>query len=79
MFVVGGNPVLIVPGGSAGARAYDGAGTDLADGDRPDFESDTDRAVLADGTELPRLVVDQGLWFAWFGNNPNTDWWPRQG
>ena len=28
--------------------------------------------------ELTRLVVDQGLWFAWFGNNPNTDWWPRQ-
>ena len=79
VFVVGGNPILVVPSGSAGARAYDGAGTDLADGDRPDFESDGDRAVLADGTELPRLIVDQGLWFAWFGNNPTTDWWPREG
>ena len=76
VFVVGGEPRLVVPN-SAGARVYDGAGTELADGDQPEVTSDDDRAVLADGTELPRLPVNQGLWFAWFGNNPTTDWWPR--
>ena len=79
VFVVGDHPVLVVPNGSAGARVYDGVATSLADGDRPGFDADTERAVLDDGTELPRLAVNQGLWFAWFGNNPSTDWWPRSG
>lgn len=78
VFGVGDRLVLLVPTSSAGARAYDAAGTDLVDGDSPVTTStDGEQALLADGSELPRLVVDQGLWFAWFGNNPKTDWWPR--
>ena len=80
VFVVGDGAFLVVPNGSAGARVYDASGTDLADGDRPDVDAaGTETVVLADGTELPRLAINQGLWFAWFGNNPTTDWWPRQG
>lgn len=85
VFQVGDATILLVPNGSAGARAYDATGTGLADGDRPTVEANTDEAVLADGTAtagstvLPRLTADQGFWFAWFGNNPETDWWPRQG
>lgn len=79
VFVVGDRPLLVVPNGTAGARVYDGGATTLTDGDRPGFEADGERAVLDDGTELPRLAVNQGLWFAWFGNNPSTDWWPRSG
>lgn len=79
VFEVGGRSVLVVPSGSAGARVYDAVDTDLLDGDAPTItESDEDVAVLDDGAELPRLVVNQGLWFAWFGSNPETDWWPRQ-
>lgn len=76
-FTVGNTTVLVAPNGQAGARAYDATGTDLTVGPHPDVETTTDRAVLADGTVLPRLTVDQGFWFAWFGNNPATDWWPR--
>ncbi len=77
VFTVGDATILVAPNGPAGARAYDANGADLAAGDRPEVETTTDDAVLADGTALPRLVVDQGFWFAWFGNNPTTDWWPR--
>ena len=79
VFTVGSATVLVAPNGSAGARAYDASAAGLVDGDRPNVETDTERAVLDDGTELPRLTVDQGFWFAWFGNNPTTDWWPRRG
>jgi len=78
VFQVGAEVVLLVPTGSVGARAYDASDADLADGDTPTLtRSDEAVAVLDDGAELPRLVVDQGLWFAWFGNHPETDWWPR--
>ena len=80
VFVVGGDPVLVVPGAEVGVRVYDGSGLDLVDGDRPEVTtSDGDRAVLGDGATLPRAIVDQGFWFAWFGNHPTTDWWPRSG
>jgi hypothetical protein len=79
VFTVGEARILVAPNGPAGARAYDASGTDLADGQGPDADTNSERAVLADGTVLPRLIVNQGFWFAWFGNNPTTDWWPRQG
>ena len=79
VFEVGERQVLIIPTSSQGARAYDATGQGLGDGDAPNVvESDESVAVIDGGSELPRLVVDQGLWFAWFGNNPSTDWWPRQ-
>ncbi|MCP3855643.1 MAG: DUF3179 domain-containing protein [Actinomycetia bacterium] len=77
VFVAGDTPLLVVPNG-AGARVYDGSDLDLADGDRPEIITETSGGVeLADGSALPRLVVDQGFWFAWFNNHPNTQWWPR--
>lgn len=76
VFMAGDTPLLVVPTG-VGARVYDGTGLELADGDRPDVVSeDAAGATLADGTVLPRLVVDQGFWFAWFNNHPDTAWWP---
>ena len=91
LFVVGGRRFVVVPGEAVGARVYDGDGVAAIDDligevggvdgvtavEIDIAESDTERAVLADGSTLPRLVVDQGLWFAWFANNPTTDWWPR--
>lgn len=35
-----------------------------------------DSLTLQDGTELARLVSGQSFWFAWYGNFPDTDWWP---
>ncbi len=78
VFEVGGQAILLVPTGSAGARAYDASGTSLADGDAPSVvTADESTAILDDGSEVARMIVDQGLWFAWFGNHPETDWWPR--
>ena len=34
---------------------------------------------LSNGTVLPRLVSGQSFWFAWAGNHPDTEWWPRRG
>ena len=79
VFAVGDTLVLLVPNGAAGARAYDATDSGLVDGDNPEVEADIEVAVLSGGTTLPRLIVDQGFWFAWFGNNPTTDWWPRAG
>ncbi|MEM8922049.1 MAG: DUF3179 domain-containing (seleno)protein [Actinomycetota bacterium] len=77
-FTVGDRTLLVVPTSEAGARVYDATDAGLADGDRPrGVEADQEAATLSDGTRLPRLVAEQGLWFAWFGNHPETDWWPR--
>lgn len=78
VFASGDAAALVVPNDGGGARVYDATGAGLADGDSPEVDAGESSAVLADGTELPRLAVNQGLWFAWFGNNPTTDWWPRQ-
>lgn len=29
------------------------------------------------GTERERLLSGQSFWFAWYGEHPETDWWPR--
>lgn len=78
VFEVGGHPVLVIPTSSAGARVYDAVDTDLLEGDVPSIVSSNETSAVVDGgLELPRLAVNQGLWFAWFGGNPETDWWPR--
>ena len=57
-------------------QRVDGRATHV-DGDQPTVEaSDDASATLAGGEVLPRMVVEQGLWFAWFGNHPETDLWP---
>ena len=33
--------------------------------------------VLVDGMSLDRLVSGQSFWFAWYGNFPDTTWWPE--
>lgn len=78
VFEVGGQQVLVVPTSEAGVRVYDASGTGLAEGDEPTIaESGQESVTLDDGTTLERMVAEQGLWFAWFGNHTETDWWPR--
>jgi hypothetical protein len=78
---VGGSPVLFVSA-NGGGRAYEATeGLEVVDGE-PVFDGEPvtiseDLALLADGTELFRRVTGQSFWFAWFGNFPDTDWWPK--
>lgn len=77
VFVVGEQAVLFVPT-TNGARAYDAQGAGVVDGDVPDIaDADPERVVLADGTELERIVVAQTFWFAWFGDHQDTRTWPE--
>ena len=78
---VGGVPVLAVSA-NVGGRAYEAVdGLEVVDGE-PVFDGqpvtiNEDFAGLAGGTEMRRLVSGQSFWFAWFGNFPDTDWWPK--
>jgi hypothetical protein len=76
---VGGRPILVVPT-AAGARVYDAGGlADVVGGPPPGgvTAAGPDSAVLADGSRLPRLVSGQSFWFAWYGQHPDTVWWPE--
>ena len=78
---VGDRTVVFVASGN-GARVYESAdGIEAASGGvtfRGDEVAITEDAlVLPDGTGLARLVSGQSFWFAWYGNFPDTDWWPR--
>jgi hypothetical protein len=90
VFEVGDGAIVVLPIGATGARVYDATGTGLTDGATPEvIEADEETAVVAVGTGggsseagevvLSRLIANQGLWFAWFGSHPDTDWWPRSG
>jgi hypothetical protein len=75
---VGPRPILAVPT-VGGARVYDGRGLQGAVGGPPPggmSAAGPDSALLADGTRLPRLVSGQSFWFAWYGQHPDTTWWP---
>ncbi len=78
---VAGRPVVFVASEN-GARVYESAdGIEVLDGNVV-FEGAAvavteDSLTLSDGTELVRLVSGQSFWFAWYGNFPDTDWWPR--
>ena len=82
---VGGHPVLVVPG-AGGARVYD-AGEAVAARSLPVGEAvglpeqgTTPHAVtLAGGLVLPRIASGQSFWFAWYGQHPDTTWWPQDG
>ncbi|MGI9649112.1 MAG: DUF3179 domain-containing protein [Acidimicrobiia bacterium] len=74
-------PVVFVASGN-GARVFEGIeGLALVEGSvRFEGEAVTvgeDALTLPDGTELPRLVSGQSFWFAWYGNYPDTTWWPQ--
>lgn len=78
---VGDRPVVFVASGN-GARVFEGAeGLEVVDGsvlfEGSAVSVDEDVLTLPDGTELPRLVSGQSFWFAWYGNFPDTGWWPR--
>ena len=74
-------PVVFVASGN-GARAFEGVdGLEVVDGSVL-FEGvavtvGEEALTLSDGTELPRLVSGQSFWFAWYGNFPDTTWWPQ--
>ncbi len=78
---LGGAPVVLVAS-EGGARAYQGAaGLEVLEGEIL-FEGELvtageDALVLPDGTELARLISGQSFWFAWYGNFPDTEWWPQ--
>jgi hypothetical protein len=74
-------PVVFVASENGG-RVYQSAdGLAIGDG-RIDFNGAEvtiaeDALTLPDGTKLYRLVSGQSFWFAWYGNFPDTDWWPK--
>jgi hypothetical protein len=73
-------PVVFVASGN-GARVYQGVdGLAVVDGvslfDGTEVTVGEDALTLSDGTVLPRLVSGQSFWFAWYGNFPDTAWWP---
>ena len=77
---VGDRPVVFVASGN-GARVYEATdGLEVENGEvRFAGEATTvteEALVLGDGSELPRLISGQSFWFAWYGNFPDTAWWP---
>ena len=79
---VGGSDVVFVASAN-GARVYEAvAGIEVVDGsvlfEGQSTTAEEDALVLPDGTQLARVVSGQSFWFAWYGNFPDTDWWPRQ-
>jgi hypothetical protein len=77
---VGDRPVVFVVSGN-GARAYESTdGLEVVNGAVLFAGEETtvteDALLLADGTNLARLVSGQSFWFAWYGNFPDTSWWP---
>ncbi|MGH1491787.1 MAG: DUF3179 domain-containing (seleno)protein [Acidimicrobiales bacterium] len=78
---IGDGVVVVVPN-ARGARVYatevvSEAGASLDQGAAVDTASlDTDQVVLADGSVLQRLAVDQGFWFSWYDRFPDTEVWP---
>ena len=63
--------------GRAGARAYDVDGSGLVAGPLPpSFEASDEVIVLDDGSSWPRVAAAQLFWFAWFGQHPETSFWP---
>ncbi len=81
MAVVGDQNVVFVASAN-GARVYEAIdgleviGGELMFAGSP-ADPTEDSLVLSDGTELPRIVSGQSFWFAWYGNFPETDWWPQ--
>ncbi|MBT8165209.1 MAG: DUF3179 domain-containing protein [Acidimicrobiia bacterium] len=80
---VSGEPVVFVASGN-GARVYESVdGLRVVDGrvlfDGEPVTVSEDSLILPDGTELNRLVSGQSFWFAWYGNFPDTDFWPKPG
>lgn len=74
---VGERLVAVVPT-AGGARVYDVSGSALTEGPIAEPVDDNNAALtLADGTSWDRLVAPQLFWFAWFGQHPDTRWWPR--
>ncbi len=68
--------ILAVPV-TNGAHLYRATGSVLAAGPAkvtPLIEAD--RAVLPDGSILPRLTAGRATWFAWYGEHRSTTWWP---
>ncbi len=77
VFVVGETTVAAVPT-SSGALVYDLRASGRAAGPLDGIESaDSEELRLDDGDAFARTVVPQLFWFAWFGQHPGTDWWPR--
>ncbi|MEM9565979.1 MAG: DUF3179 domain-containing (seleno)protein [Actinomycetota bacterium] len=77
VFAVGDRAVALVPG-RAGARAYEVGGAGLETGPLSGTaEATDDELTLDDGSTWPRVAVPQLFWFAWFGQQPDTAFWPE--
>lgn len=76
VFDVGDRVWALVPV-AAGAMAFDVAGAGLASGPLPaPFEVTDSTLTLQDGSSWPRVTAPQLFWFAWFGQQPETEAWP---
>jgi hypothetical protein len=82
LLTVGGRSVLAVSTG-AGARFYavdDHSVLEVAPDGSVTLPVDAlagETALTVNGVALERLASSQSFWFAWHGNFPDTDWWPR--
>ncbi len=77
IFAVGQQLLAAVPT-SSGALVYAVAGSELAAGPLTEVaEATSGELRLNDGRSFGRVTVPQLFWFAWFGQHPNTDWWPQ--
>jgi hypothetical protein len=77
---VGDRPVVFVASGNGG-RVYESTdGLEVVDGSvrfaGEEVTVTEEALVLVDGMSLDRLVSGQSFWFAWYGNFPDTTWWP---
>ncbi len=76
VFEVGDITVAAVPT-AAGAFTYDVSDSGVAAGPLTGVaEASGDGLRLDDGSSWPRTAIPQLFWFAWFGQNPETEWWP---
>ncbi len=77
VFVVGERSFAAVPT-SNGALVYDVSGSDLSPGSPAGIaEAGSEQLRLDDGTSWDRVAIPQLFWFAWFGQHPETEWWPQ--
>jgi hypothetical protein len=75
---VGDQPVVVVPN-PGGARVYDATGVLTAGASvsiAPEGVTPTS-LTLDDGSVLERIISGQSLWFAWYGQHPETATWPN--
>jgi hypothetical protein len=76
---VGGHRVVATPT-SGGARFYDAGSLSVSNEELQALIGDAEAgeaSLTGGGVSLPRVQSGHSFWFAWFGNFPETSWWPE--